>query len=56
MTLITPTDRIAVFGAFGMAGSAISRALERAGSQQQLTPSRAELDLLDPQAPFLGLL
>ena len=33
-----------------MAGSAISHALERAGYQQQLTPSRAALDLLDPQA------
>ena len=33
-----------------MAGSAISRALERAGYQQQLTPSRSELNLLDPLA------
>ena len=50
MTLITPSDRFAIFGARGMAGSAISRALTRAGYHQQLTPSRAELDLLDPQA------
>ena len=49
-SLITPSDRIAIFGARGMAGSAISRALNRAGYHQQLTPSRAELDLLDPQA------
>jgi len=50
MTLITPSDRFAVFGARGMAGSAISRALVRAGYHQQLNPSRAELDLLDPLA------
>ena len=48
--LITPSDRFAIFGASGMAGSAISRALERAGFHQQLKPSRAELDLLDPLA------
>jgi GDP-L-fucose synthase len=48
--LITPADRIFVAGHRGMAGSAISRALNGAGYQQQLTPSRAELDLLDPQA------
>ena len=50
MTLISTTDRIVIFGAGGMAGSAISRALDRAGYQQQLKPSRAELDLLDPLA------
>jgi GDP-L-fucose synthase len=50
MTLITPSDLFAIFGARGMAGSAISRALERAGYHRQLTPSRAELDLLDPPA------
>ena len=33
-----------------MAGSAISRALERAGYYQQLKPSRVELNLLDPLA------
>ena len=33
-----------------MAGSAISRSLERAGYNQQINPSRAELDLLDPLA------
>lgn len=48
--LITPSDRIAIFGARGMAGSAISRALNRAGYHQQLTPSRQDVDLLDPQA------
>ena len=48
--LITPSDRFAIFGARGMAGSAISRALDRVGYQQQLKPSRAELDLLDPLA------
>ena len=50
MTLISPSDRFAIFGANGMAGSAISRALERAGYFQQLKPSRQELDLLDPAA------
>lgn len=48
--LITPNDRIAIFGVRGMAGSAISRALHRAGYQQQLTPVRSELDLLDQLA------
>ena len=48
MTLITTSDRFAIFGARGMAGSAISRALERAGYNLQLKPSRQELDLLDP--------
>jgi len=48
MTLITPNDRFAIFGARGMAGSAISRALDRSGYKQQLKPSRQELDLLDP--------
>ena len=50
MSLITSNDRFAIFGARGMAGSAISRALERSGYHQQLKPSRAELDLLDPAA------
>ena len=50
MTLITPDDRFAIFGARGMAGSAINRALNRAGYHELLKPSRAELDLLDPQA------
>jgi len=50
MSLITPSDRFAIFGARGMAGSAISRALERAGYHQQLKPVRADFDLLDPLA------
>ena len=50
MTLITPSDRFAIFGARGMAGSAISRALDSAGYQQLLKPSRQELDLLDLSA------
>ena len=50
MSLITSNDRFAIFGARGMAGSAISRALNRAGYHQQLKPSRAELDLLDSLA------
>ena len=36
MSLITSNDRFAIFGARGMAGSAISRALDRAGYNQQL--------------------
>ena len=50
MTLISLSDRVAIFGASGMAGSAISRALDLAGYVQQLKPNRAELDLLDPVA------
>ena len=49
-SLITPSARDAIFGACGMAGSAISRALNRAGYHQQLTPSRPQVDLLGPQA------
>ncbi len=45
--LITPEDRIYVAGHRGMAGSAICRALQRAGYNQILTASRTELDLLD---------
>ena len=48
MSLIIPSDRFAIFGARGMAGSAICRALERSGYSQQLKPSRSELDLLNP--------
>ena len=50
MSLITSNDRFAIFGARGMAGSAISRAFESAGYNQQLNPSRQELNLLDPAA------
>jgi GDP-L-fucose synthase len=48
--LITPADLIFVAGHRGMAGSAIGRALQRAGYQQILTANREELDLLDPAA------
>ena len=50
MKLITPNDHFAIFGALGMAGSAISRALERSGYHGQIKPSRSELDLIDPLA------
>ena len=50
MSLLQTTDFCAVFGARGMAGSAISRALSRQGYTQQLLPSRQELDLLDRSA------
>ena len=45
--LITPADRIFVAGHRGMAGSAICRALQRAGYSNLVTASRAELDLED---------
>ena len=48
--LITPADCIFVAGHRGMAGSAICRALERAGYHQLLTASRSELNLLDGPA------
>ena len=48
--LITPADRIFVAGHRGMAGSAICRALQRAGYTNLLTASRAELDLEDGPA------
>ena len=48
--LITPADRIFVAGHRGMAGSAICRALQRAGYSNLLTASRAELDLEDSPA------
>jgi GDP-L-fucose synthase len=48
--LITPADRIFVAGHRGMAGSAIGRALQRAGYPQLLTATRQELDLLNPEA------
>ena len=50
MSLITTSARFAIFGACGMAGSAISRAMGRAGYIHQLKPTRQELDLLDPDA------
>ena len=43
--LITADDRIFVAGHRGMAGSAICRALQRAGYSNLLTASRSELDL-----------
>lgn len=48
--LITPADRIFVAGHRGMVGSAICRALQRAGYSNLLTASRAELDLEDGPA------
>ena len=47
MSFLEHKDRFAVFGARGMAGSAISRALFRQGYNNQLLPTRQELDLLD---------
>ena len=54
--LISASDRILVAGARGMAGSAVVRALRRAGYGDErcggslLTPTRQELDLLDASA------
>jgi GDP-L-fucose synthase len=48
--LITPADRIFVAGHRGMAGSAIVRALHRAGYTQILSATRQELDLEDATA------
>ena len=48
--LISPSDEIFVAGHRGMAGSAVCRALDRAGYHQLLTASRSELDLLDCSA------
>jgi GDP-L-fucose synthase len=54
--LITPADRIFVAGHRGMAGSAICRALTRAGYGDSakggalLTASRQELDMLEEGA------
>ncbi len=56
MALLHPTDRIFVAGHRGMAGSAISRALQRRGFAKAtqggalLVADRQELDLLDPRA------
>ena len=49
-TLLRAADRIFVAGHRGMAGSAICRALQRAGYPQLLTASRQELDLRDGPA------
>ena len=50
MTLLYPTDSIAIFGATGMAGSAISKSLFSYGYTHQLTPTREDLNLLDSLA------
>ena len=50
MTLISGSDRIAIFGARGMAGSAITRALQQSGYGSLLTPGRDALDCLDRSA------
>ena len=50
MTLISGSDRIAIFGARGMAGSAIARALHQRGYGSLLTPGRDSLDCLDRPA------
>lgn len=48
--LISPADRIYVAGHRGMAGSAICRALQRAGYSELLTAGSHELDLRDAAA------
>ena len=60
MSLIQASDRFFVAGARGMAGSAIVRALRKAGYGNPdqggalLTPTRQELDLLDDAAVVNG--
>ena len=55
-SLISPNDKFFIAGASGMAGGSIVRALTRAGYGKNagiktlLTPSRAEVDLLNPEA------
>ena len=49
-TLISSEDRIFIAGHRGMAGAAISRALQRSGYGRQLLLDRAALDLEDPSA------
>ena len=49
-TLISSEDRIFIAGHRGMAGGAISRALQRSGYSQQLLLDRTALDLEDPSA------
>jgi GDP-L-fucose synthase len=48
--LISPSDRIFVAGHRGMAGSAICRALQRAGYSNLLTATREQLNLEQPLA------
>ena len=50
MSLIAESDRIAIFGARGMAGSAIARALQQRGYGSLLTPGRDAVDCLDRTA------
>jgi len=50
MSLINEQDCYAIFGARGMAGSAIARALNQKGYSNQFLPTRQELDLLDISA------
>ena len=45
MSLITSSDPLVVFGPRGMAGSAISRALDRTAYQHELRPGSTEFDL-----------
>ena len=55
-SLISSNDKFFIAGASGMAGGSIARALSRAGygknadSEAIMTPSRAEVDLLNPEA------
>ena len=50
MTLINFNDKIAILGARGMVGSAISRALETKGFSNTLKPSHKKLELSDSRA------
>ena len=47
MKLISPEQKIVIFGAKGMVGSAILRCLQKNGYSEILTPSKKELNLLE---------
>jgi GDP-L-fucose synthase len=49
-TVVDRSSKVFVAGARGMVGSALVRRLQAAGYDNLLTPSRRELDLLDPRA------
>lgn len=47
MKLITPKQKVAVFGSSGMVGSAIIRLLKKKGYERIITPKKNDLNLLD---------
>ena len=47
MNFISKDNKIVIFGATGMAGSAISRSLKKNGYKNIVEPSRQQVDLLN---------